>query len=140
MSEKVYDLSKLVEDFVLKGHCITEIEVIKDKINAEITNLSSDNQLLVEKELSKSEDGPAALLHGFSLSILSNVIKKYNGKPIENIEDARELLGQLPGIVIDHMITQQQAFEHAIAKALTGKELDNTFFETEPTSTDSKPK
>ena len=140
MPEKEFDLSKLVEDFVLNGHCMTEIEVIKDKITAEITNLSSEDQLQIEKDISKMNDGPAAILHGFSLDILSCVLKTYNGKAIATIEDARSLLGQLPGIVIDYMIKQQQAFERAIAKALTGKEIDNTFFETEPTSTDSEPK
>lgn len=138
MPEKEFDLPQLVEDFVLKGHCTTEIEVIKDKIFATIVNLPSEDQLKIEKSMSQTKDGPAAVLHEFSLSILSNVVTHYNGKEIGNVKEARELLGQLPGVVIDHMIKQQQAFEHAISKALTGEEIENTFFETEPTSTDSE--
>jgi hypothetical protein len=139
MPKKEFDLSQLVKDFVLKGNCTTTIDVIKDEIGAEIINLSSEDQLQIEKELSQSTEGPAAILHGFSLAILSRVLKIYNDKDVESVEDARSLLGQLPGVVIDYMISQQQAFEHAISKALTGKEINNTFFETEPTSTDSKP-
>ena len=138
MPEKEFCPSQMVEDFVLQGSCQHEIEIIKDKIDAKITNLTSESQLAIEKEMSSSKDGPAAVLHGFSLSILSHVLTSYNGKEVKDVEEARELLGQLPGAVIDHMIKQQQAFETALAKALTGEEIENTFFETEPASTDSE--
>jgi hypothetical protein len=139
MPEQEFDLSQMVKDFVLKGECATTIDVIKDEITAGIVNLPSESQLQIEKEMSQSTEGPAAILHGFSLAILSHVLKTYNDKDVKTVKEARELLGQLPGVVIDSMIKQQQAFEHAIAKALTGEEIENTFFETEPTSTDSTP-
>ncbi|MBC8409969.1 MAG: hypothetical protein H8E12_14790 [Rhodobacteraceae bacterium] len=132
-------MSTLAEQLFDKGYAETEETLLDGKVTARLRNISALRQLKLEEEMSKIEGSTAFILHTYSVKLLEMTLIEYKGKQLAGIADARKLIETLPGAVVDYLIKKQSAFEKDVAKAFTGEEIEETFFETPSTDSDSKP-
>ena len=141
-------MGKYLEQLVFENSAKETFEFLEGKVNITVSNLSTGDQLEIEKILSQMTGGTAYVLHNYSLEILSRILLQYNElefpqqlnkqKRPQIIEQARKHLETLPGSMIDDLIKKWQKLEKDVSREITGEEIDNTFFETASTTLDSK--
>ena len=120
----------ILEQIFDRGYAVKDLELGGGKIKAQVRNLSTSNQLDIEKDLSAVKDSSSAfVLHKYSMGILSHTLLKYNGKKFENVKEAEKVLLELPTAICDALITAQNLFEKDVAKSLTPDAVQETFFE-----------
>jgi len=128
----------IAEQLFDKGYAEVSVQLLEGKVSCRLRNLSASNQLELEKFMSDVEGSTAYILHTYSIELLSRTLKKYNKTSFESPEQAKNLLDTLPGIVIDFLVKEQNKFEKSVAKAYTGEEIEDNFFENPSTDLDSK--
>ena len=121
----------LLEQIFDKGYATEEVEIAEGKITAEVKNLSAEEQITIEGEISElGGKSSAYVLHQYSLKILEKTLIKFNGKTFKDEEECRLKLGSLPTAIVDMLIKEQNRLEKTIAKEINPKAVDDTFFET----------
>ena len=130
----------LLEQIFTNGYATSEVEVADGKIKAEVKNLTAEEQVSIENEISDLQGKSSAyVLHQYSLKILEKTLLKFNGKLFKSEEDCKATLGALPTAVVDMLIKEQNRLEKKIAKEINPEAVDSTFFETGSTLEGSGP-
>ena len=121
----------ILEQIFENGYAVKEVKLAKGKIRAKVKNLSAEEQLSVEAQVSDLNGKSSAyVLHQYSLKILQKTLIEFNGKIFKDESAVLKTINGLPTAVVDGLITEQNLFEKTIAKAINPKKVDDTFFET----------
>jgi hypothetical protein len=122
---------KLLEQIFEQGYATADVEIADGRIKAEVKNLSAEEQIAIEGQISElSGKSSAYVLHQYSLKILEKTLIRYNGKTFKDEEAVRVKIGALPTAIVDVLIKEQNRLEKTIAKAINPEAVDSTFFET----------
>jgi|APSaa5957512622_1039677.scaffolds.fasta_scaffold00158_19 hypothetical protein len=133
-------MGKYLEQIVDIGYATETFEFLGGKATYTLRSISADIQLEVEHYMKSVDGGTAIVLHTYSIELLARLLEKYNNVAADDVDKNRLLLGNQPTSLIDSLVEKWQEFEKLVAKEVTGEEIENTFFETASTSSDSEQK
>ena len=121
----------ILEQIFDKGYATTKVDVAQGKVKAEIKNLTAEEQIAIENDLSEYKGkSQAYILHQYSLKILEKTLIVFNGKTFKDDKECRERIGVLPTAIVDALIKEQNRLEKDIAGLISPETVDKTFFET----------
>ena len=119
-----------LEQVFENGSATKDVELASGKIKVTLQNLSAKDQLKIEDSMSEITGSSAFVLHTYSLMLLSYTVKKYNKNSFNSIKDAKDFLENQPSFVLDKLTKEHSEFEKELGEAITGEEIEKTFFET----------
>lgn len=119
-------LEQLFED----GYVTREVDIIPKKLTAVIKNLSSTDQILIEKEMSDVKGSGPFIIHTYSLKILSVTLLQYGKNKFSSREETEKFLTdfKLSSIIIDKLVKLQSLLEKEVREALNMETIDKVFF------------
>ena len=119
-----------LEQVFENGYATKDVELASGKIKVTLQNLSAKDQLKIEDSMSEITGSSAFVLNTYSLMLLSYTVKKYNKNSFNSIKDAKDFLENQPSFVLDKLTKEHSEFEKELGEAITGEEIEKTFFET----------
>jgi len=119
-----------LEQVFENGYATKEVELANGKIKVSLQNLSAKDQLIIEDSMSDVTGSSAFVLHTYSLMLLSFTVKKYNKHSFKSTDEAKDFLENQPSFVLDKLTKEHSEFEKELGEAITGEEIEKTFFET----------
>lgn len=120
-------LEQLFED----GFASKEIELIPNKLTATIKNLSSLDQIEIEKEMSQIKGSGPFIVHTYGLKLISATLIKYGANEFKDRDEAAAFINKtgLSSVLIDKIVKLQNMFEKEVREALKMDEIDKVFFD-----------
>jgi DNA mismatch repair ATPase MutS len=120
-------LEQLFED----GYASKEIELIPNKLSAIIKNLSSIDQISIEKEMCEVKGSGPFIIHTYGLKLISATLVKYGANEFKSREEAAAFINRtgLSSVLVDKIVKLQNMFEKEVREALNMDEIDKVFFD-----------
>jgi len=127
---------KFLEDLVFKGCAFYEKTLLDGKLKIKLKTLSGEEQLEIDEKISDIEGTPAQVMHLYSILFLSYALVRYNDIDLEKLskEERVSFLKSKPTAIIDKVSEELFEFNKKIKASVSGDKVEETFFETTPTS------
>jgi hypothetical protein len=124
------DKLEILEQIFDQNFAVLHVELIKDKLFADIRSLSVEDYFEIDKAMTGFKGTELKLTQQFAIEKLSRSLMSYKDTKFENAEQAREFLtkSQLSASLIDKLLKAQHKFEKDVKEALEVDSVEEAFF------------
>jgi hypothetical protein len=127
---------KFLEDLLFKGYTTYEKTILDGKLKIKFKSLSGQQQLEIDRQLSKTKVPAAEFLHNYSILLLTHTLIQYADINLEEkeFEERNKFISSKPALLIDLLTKTNREFHKKLEAILKGDTIEEVFFENPSTS------